>query len=337
VYPASSPLNASPDILIATTLDDKALAALKAGGKVLLVPPPATIKGDELGRVQIGFSSIFWNTAWTGRQPPHTLGILCDPKHAALKEFPTEYHSNWQWWELVSRSHPFILKGTPDNFRPVVHAIDDWVTNRKLALVFEAQVGGGKLLACGVDIASDLDHRPVARQMRRSLLDYMASPQFNPKGQLTVDYVQSLLMEPSKMKKLGARVISADSEQAGFPASHLIDGDLNTLWHTVWGEGAPNFPHHVVVGLNQAAELKGLTLQPRQDNNRNGMFKDFAVYVSQDGQTWGQPVAQSSLKRDAQPKEIKFSATVTGKFLKLEALNGFDSNPFVSLAELELW
>jgi hypothetical protein len=31
--------------------------------------------GDELGKVAIGFSSIFWNTAWTRGQPPHTLGI----------------------------------------------------------------------------------------------------------------------------------------------------------------------------------------------------------------------------------------------------------------------
>jgi hypothetical protein len=37
-----------------------------------------------------GFSSIFWNTAWTSQQPPHTLGILCDPRHPALKYFPLE-------------------------------------------------------------------------------------------------------------------------------------------------------------------------------------------------------------------------------------------------------
>lgn len=337
VYPANTPTTAAPDIHLATALDEKTLAALKAGGKVLLIPPPATIKGDELGRVQIGFSSIFWNTAWTGRQPPHTLGIYCDPRHPALKDFPTEYHSNWQWWELVTRAHPFILKGTPAQFRPVVHAIDDWVTNRKLALLFEARVGNGKLLACAMDIANDLDQRPVARQLRRSVLDYMASPQFQPKGELTIEYVQSLLMEPSKMQQLGARVIRADSEQEGFPAANLLDGDPRSLWHTAWGEGAPGFPHYVIIGLNQAAELKGITLQPRQDNNRNGMFRDFAVYVSLDDRNWGEPVAKGALARDAQPKQIQFAAPARAKFIKLEALTGFDANPFVSLAELELW
>ena len=79
-------------------LDDQARAALEAGGRVLLLIPPGQARGDRRGKVGLGFSSIFWNTAWTNRQPPHTLGILCDPAHPALAGFPTESHSNWQWW-----------------------------------------------------------------------------------------------------------------------------------------------------------------------------------------------------------------------------------------------
>jgi hypothetical protein len=337
VYPAKVDTAAPPDILVKAMLDEPALAALKAGGKVLLAPPPARIKGDQLGRVQIGFSSIFWNTAWTHRQPPHTLGILCDPKHPALKDFPTEYHSNWQWWELVSRAHPYIMNDTPPAFRPLVQAIDDWVTNRKLALVWEAQVAGGQLLACGMDISSDLDNRPVARQLRRSLLDYMAGNQFKPATQLPLEYLQSLLAEPSLMQKLGAKIIKTDSAQENFPADNLLDGDQNTIWHTAWGEGAPNWPHHVVIGFDQAAELKGATLLPRQDNNRNGWIKEYALYISADGQSWGEPVAKGTFEANAQPKEIKFPNPVQGRFLKLEALAGFNPQPFASLAELTVW
>ncbi|MGA2701565.1 MAG: hypothetical protein ABSH35_10770 [Isosphaeraceae bacterium] len=54
-----------------------------------------------------------WNTAWTRRQPPHTLGILCDPGHPALVEFPTESHSNWQWWYLLTRADALILDDLP--------------------------------------------------------------------------------------------------------------------------------------------------------------------------------------------------------------------------------
>ena len=73
--------------------------------------PPARPRSPDpkLGKVALGFSSIFWNTAWTRRQPPHTLGILCDPKHPLFASFPTDNHSNWQWWYLVSRSGAMIL------------------------------------------------------------------------------------------------------------------------------------------------------------------------------------------------------------------------------------
>jgi hypothetical protein len=42
-----------------------------------------------------------------------------------------------------------------------------------------------RLLLCAMGIESDLAHRPVARQLRRSLLTYAASPVFAPKDELT--------------------------------------------------------------------------------------------------------------------------------------------------------
>lgn len=150
-------------------------------------------EGDGLGRVALGFSSIFWNTAWTGRQAPHTLGILCDPRARALAEFPTEYHSNWQWWYLVSQAGAMILDPLPAELRPTVQVVDDWVANRKLGLVFEASVGQGKLLVCSIDLEKDLDHNPVARQLRQSLLNYMASSKFNPTVRVTPDQIRSLM------------------------------------------------------------------------------------------------------------------------------------------------
>jgi hypothetical protein len=124
-----------------------------------------------------GFSPMFWNTAWTNWQPPHTLGILCDPTHPALGSFPTESHSDWQWWEIQQDARPFIL--TPHaGLRPIVQVIDDWVTNRKLGYVFEARVGNGRLIACG----SNLTRASAARHPSATgfLLAYMKSGKFAP-------------------------------------------------------------------------------------------------------------------------------------------------------------
>ena len=189
VYPASTDIPTPPDVHVTDRLEDDTLAVLQAGGKALLMPPPEAIRSD----VPPGFTTIFWNTQWTNRQPPHTLGILCDPNHPALAAFPTEFHTNWQWWDLVTKARSMILDDLDAELRPIVQVIDDWNTNRKLGLVFEAKVRGGRLLVCSIDLRSDLDRRPVARQMLRSLLQYAAGTAFDPRASCSVDQLKALL------------------------------------------------------------------------------------------------------------------------------------------------
>jgi hypothetical protein len=192
VYPPRVDPAAPPGVTVVRELDAGAEARLRDGGRVVLLVPPDRVRGDELGRVALGFSSIFWNTAWTGRQAPHTLGILCDPAHPALAEFPTDGHSDWQWWYLVTRAGAMILDALPRELRPTVQVVDDWFTSRKLGLVFEARVGRGRLLVSSIDLDGDLAGNPVARQMRRSLLRYAAGDRFRPAVEVPVEAVRSL-------------------------------------------------------------------------------------------------------------------------------------------------
>jgi hypothetical protein len=181
---------AVPDgIQIAERLDEATLAWLADGGKVLLMPKATEVRAEST----IGFSSVFWNTTWTGGQAPHTLGILCDPGHPALAEFPTEYHSNWQWWELIHGSAAMMMDHLPGRLRPLVQPIDTWFENRRLGLLFEVRVAGGALLVCSMDLRSDLGNRLVARQLRHSLLCYMNGEQFRPRETVEVDAIRALL------------------------------------------------------------------------------------------------------------------------------------------------
>jgi len=192
VYPSKVDTAVPAGVTVVDDLDDRTLAALHAGAKVLLMIPPGRVRNAADKKVVLGFSSIFWNTAWTGRQAPTTLGILCDPRHPALAGFPTDSYSNWQWWYLVTRAGAMILDDLPKELRPTVQVIDDWVTNHRLALVFEAKVGGGRLLVSSIDFKTDLDQNPVACQMLRSLLAYMSSERFQPAVELTPGQVRSL-------------------------------------------------------------------------------------------------------------------------------------------------
>lgn len=137
--------------------------------------------GKEKGAdIKIGFSTVFWNTSWTNQQAPHTLGLLLNPKHTVFASFPTEFHSDYQWHEIVSRSQAMMVGDFDKALEPLVQPIDTWFENRKLGLVFEAKVGKGKLLVCSADLNSDLSQRLSARQFRHSLINYVNSKNFNP-------------------------------------------------------------------------------------------------------------------------------------------------------------
>lgn len=171
---------------ITNRLDAAARAELEKGGAVLLLAY-GTVTPERGGDIPVGFSSIFWNTAWTRGQAPHTLGICCDADHPALAAFPNEGVSDYQWWDLTSRCDAMILDDYPEGFRAIVYIIDDWFTNRKLGLLYEARAGNGKLLVCSADLQNDLDKRPAAAQFRQSLVEYMASDKFDPAQRLDIE------------------------------------------------------------------------------------------------------------------------------------------------------
>ncbi len=196
VYPAQKEKITGVDkIKIVSTLDAATCNYLENGGSVLLSPKKGTLKPEFGGDVKIGFSSIFWNTAWTHGQAPNTLGILCNPEHPALANFPTEYHSNWQWWDAMSHSNAIELNKLSPEIKPIVRVIDDWVTNRPLALLFELKIGKGKLLVSGIDLNQDIQNRPEALQLKQSLLNYMAGKQFNPSVSLSASVIQNMITE----------------------------------------------------------------------------------------------------------------------------------------------
>ena len=128
---------------------------------------------------------------------PHTLGILCDPEHPVFASFPTDYHSDWQWWQLIHGSAAMVLDDLPPELRPLVQPIDTWFEARRLGLLFEAQVGSGRLMVCSMDLSSDLEGRLVARQMCHSLLNYLNSPDFQPQSQVKLDALDALFTPTS--------------------------------------------------------------------------------------------------------------------------------------------
>ena len=190
IYPSQNEID-NAIVLVTDKLDKNAEETLRKGGSVLLLTH-SNVGKNKGAQVAIGFSSIFWNTAWTNNQPPHTLGILCDPKHPMFNDFPTEYHSNWQWWDPVTHSQAMIINDLPDELKPLIQPIDTWFENRRLALAFETKTYGGKLLVCSIDLNDLTSGRIVSKQLKSSMLKYMNSEIFNPVAEVDIDKIKGL-------------------------------------------------------------------------------------------------------------------------------------------------
>jgi len=196
VYPAKVD-NSVPEGVLLTRNYDEARTRLADGGKVLFIPELDKLPLSVQGAFQTEFWSPMFAVSARKRdrpEPPGTLGHLCDPEHPALSSFPTEFHSNWQWWHLVKNSRPIVLDDTPHEFRPIVQTIDNFERNHKLGLITEMKIGEGSLLFCAIDLMSIQD-QPEGRQMLHSLLSYVGSDQFKPTQSINPSLLEKLVTE----------------------------------------------------------------------------------------------------------------------------------------------
>lgn len=182
VYSENIEMPETGDLYITDVFDDKAESILKKGGKVLFTAAGKVKYGSD---VKQHYLPVFWNTSWFKMRPPHTTGATIETGHPVFKEFPTDDWTNLNWWELVNKAQVMNLGQFPNDYQSPMQPIDTWHLNRKLGMIVEGKMYNGKLFMTTFDIDNDLENRPVARQMRKSILSYLTSDEFDPS--LTLD------------------------------------------------------------------------------------------------------------------------------------------------------
>lgn len=197
VYPKENEIKVPNEITVTDTLGQNILEKLKKGEKILWFP-----KRKQYGKMTVGglFQTDYWNyrmfktISESIKQPvsPGTLGILTDPGHPLFNDFPTDFHTNWQWFSIIKKSYPLILDRLPAGYKPIVQVIDNIERNHKLGLIFEFTVEKGKLLICMSDLENVKD-KPEVKQLYNSMLKYMMSDQFKPTANLDINSLTDLL------------------------------------------------------------------------------------------------------------------------------------------------
>ena len=152
-----------------------------------------------------------------------------------------------------------------------------------------------------------------------------------------VAYEQKGVEFSQDFEKMDGRVpvtvsFASSVESGEGDAEHLVDGNPNTYWHTMWSVTVANYPHWVDFDCGTAKMLKGSTYLPRQDS-QNGNIRKYRVQLSQDGKTWSEPVSEGEFKNDQLLKRVIFSKPQRARYLRFTALSSQDGQDFATGAE----
>ena len=130
-----------------------------------------------------------------GDYSSQTYGLLIRHQSPMFRHFPTSFHSDLQWWEIVNRSYPMLLDDMPADLVPTVQSIGYALSTSRMGVIFEARVGSGRIVVVNADLNTNLSHRIAARQLRSSILQYMNSADFQPRTSVTWQQVYDLFVK----------------------------------------------------------------------------------------------------------------------------------------------
>jgi len=140
-----------------------------------------------------------------------------------------------------------------------------------------------------------------------------------------------------KDKSVPMKVIFASSEEVGLgEATHLLDNDPSTIWHSAYSVTVAKYPHWVDFELLKETLIIGISYLPRSDEYKTGDVKDFSVSVSNDGQHWEEIYKGTFPLKDGRPQKAIFAKPVKTRYLRFTALSEQYGQDYVSGAELQI-
>ncbi|MDD6221436.1 MAG: glycoside hydrolase family 2 TIM barrel-domain containing protein [Lachnospiraceae bacterium] len=165
------PVACPEDVHEFRTFNEEAKAVLERGGTVYL--SPASTPEAMPGSVRAQFTPDFWSV---GTFPEQTgcMGQYIDTDCPLFEQFPTEFHTNWQWWPMANRQAVIV----PQHIRPIVTEMDSCMRLRHMAQIFAGRCLNGRLLFSSVGL-QDLQAYPEARALQSAIYRYLSSDSFD--------------------------------------------------------------------------------------------------------------------------------------------------------------
>lgn len=160
-------------------------------------------------------------------------------------------------------------------------------------------------------------------------------------------------LEPIDRKGWTAEADSYQNGAAGAsdgPASNLLDGKIDTIWHSNYGGGTngagdQDYPHNVVIKFDDSETFQSFSYTPRKESETtNGNIKGYKLYASTEAEKldfnsdkWGEPIAEGEFEYDGtNPIYVNLKETCTATQIKFVATSSNNGEKFAGGAEFNL-
>lgn len=257
----------------------------------------------------VRFNPSFWNSQM-GPTWARGMGMIIKNAHPAFASFPATADGGWQWQSLIENARGLrVEKLGCDCITNLVQPIDEWNRNDKMSLLFECQVGTGRLMMTSINLEQDT---PQAAALKKSILSYMKSDAFEPQGQVSWKQLSSLFEINDVMRELGAK-IDDDSLSA------CLDGNPQTFVRLTGG-----YPYSFIIQTTQKHNISGILYMPRQNHREHeGELQSYCIEAWVND-TWKQ-VQKGKLSSSYEPKRIAFAQEVYTDRIRFTALDTFSA------------
>lgn len=184
VYRKTTPI--CPENVYETrAFDVKTREILQNGGRVYLSPDAD--KESLPNSIKTQFTTDFWSVG-TFTDQEGGMGQLIDTEHPIFKEFPTDFHTDWQWW-IMATKRAVIL---PHPMKTIITEMDSYAFLRPMAQMIEFRCLKGKVLLSTMELHKSQQY-PEVRALQASIYTYLSGENFEPAEEITEEELSMLV------------------------------------------------------------------------------------------------------------------------------------------------
>lgn len=165
--------------------DVKTREILQNGGRVYLSPDAD--KESLPNSIKTQFTTDFWSVG-TFADQEGGMGQLIDTEHPIFKEFPTDFHTDWQWW-IMATKRAVIL---PHPMKTIITEMDSYAFLRPMAQMIEFRCLKGKVLLSTMELHKSQQY-PEVRALQAAIYTYLSGENFEPAEEITEEELSMLV------------------------------------------------------------------------------------------------------------------------------------------------